>query len=157
MSARITRSKRICESNNTDTPEDSIKVKESNKRKRLTNKQVIHSKAPPPPLNDDPSSLKLRSSESNSDCKEMAIDNSNLHADISMPDKPLPNNLKIDANTSGRWLMKSEPAAFSLNDLYAQRGPAEWDGVRNHVAKVSTETHVNYDVNLLLYGSVTTQ
>ncbi len=32
------------------------------------------------------------------------------------------------------WLMKSEPDAFSWDDLVA-RGVAEWDGVRNHLAQ----------------------
>jgi len=32
------------------------------------------------------------------------------------------------------WLMKSEPDAFSWDDLVAQQ-KAEWDGVRNHLAQ----------------------
>lgn len=32
------------------------------------------------------------------------------------------------------WLMKSEPDAFSWDDLVRQ-GKAEWDGVRNHLAQ----------------------
>lgn len=32
------------------------------------------------------------------------------------------------------WLMKSEPDAFSYDDLVA-KGIAEWDGVRNHAAQ----------------------
>ncbi|MES2158287.1 MAG: EVE domain-containing protein [Pseudomonadota bacterium] len=32
------------------------------------------------------------------------------------------------------WLMKSEPDAFSYDDLVA-KGKAEWDGVRNHAAQ----------------------
>lgn len=32
------------------------------------------------------------------------------------------------------WLMKSEPDAFSWDDLVRQ-GKAEWDGVRNHQAQ----------------------
>ncbi|KAK6508494.1 hypothetical protein TWF506_010582 [Arthrobotrys conoides] len=35
----------------------------------------------------------------------------------------------------GFWLMKSEPDAFSYEDLCKHDGPAGWDGVRNHVAK----------------------
>ncbi|EPS38763.1 hypothetical protein H072_7474 [Dactylellina haptotyla CBS 200.50] len=38
-------------------------------------------------------------------------------------------------DTSGFWLMKSEPDAFSFGDLCKHDGPAGWDGVRNHVAK----------------------
>ncbi|KAK6333170.1 hypothetical protein TWF718_010993 [Orbilia javanica] len=37
--------------------------------------------------------------------------------------------------TCGFWLMKSEPDAFSYEDLCKHDGPAGWDGVRNHVAK----------------------
>ncbi|KAJ6256723.1 hypothetical protein Dda_8590 [Drechslerella dactyloides] len=36
----------------------------------------------------------------------------------------------------GFWLMKSEPNVFSYDDLCKHDGPAGWDGVRNHVAKV---------------------
>ena len=32
------------------------------------------------------------------------------------------------------WLMKSEPDAFSWDDL-VKKGRAEWDGVRNHAAQ----------------------
>lgn len=32
------------------------------------------------------------------------------------------------------WLMKSEPDAFSWDDLVG-KGRAEWDGVRNHLAQ----------------------
>lgn len=32
------------------------------------------------------------------------------------------------------WLMKSEPDAFSWDDLVTQK-KAEWDGVRNHLAQ----------------------
>lgn len=146
MSAMITRSKRVYGSDQAETPEgSSIGARETSKRKR-----VIHSKAPPPPTNDGPSLSKLRSS---SDSKDKVTHRSNLDLDdVSKPDKPLPTNLKIVANTSGRWLMKSEPDAFSLDDLYAQNEPAEWDGVRNHEAKVSTETRTNHDVNLFSYG-----
>jgi predicted RNA-binding protein with PUA-like domain len=34
------------------------------------------------------------------------------------------------------WLMKSEPDAFSWDDLVRQ-GRAEWDGVRNHAAQLN--------------------
>lgn len=34
------------------------------------------------------------------------------------------------------WLMKSEPDAFSWNDL-VKKGRAEWDGVRNHTAQAN--------------------
>lgn len=142
MSAKITRSKCRYESSDkaeADAPEDSIRAQETGKRKRLTNRQVIHSKTPLPPMDNESSSQNMTISESNSRSKEKAADISSLDVgDIAKPSKPLPINLKIDASTSGRWLMKSEPGAFSLDDLYAQSGPAEWDGVRNHAAKVST-------------------
>ncbi|KAK6527093.1 hypothetical protein TWF281_010285 [Arthrobotrys megalospora] len=38
-------------------------------------------------------------------------------------------------DTNGFWLMKSEPDAFSYEDLCKHDGPAGWDGVRNHAAK----------------------
>ncbi|KAF3909617.1 hypothetical protein AA313_de0206711 [Arthrobotrys entomopaga] len=41
-----------------------------------------------------------------------------------------------DRETSKFWLMKSEPDAFSFEDLCKHDGPAGWDGVRNHTAKV---------------------
>ncbi len=34
------------------------------------------------------------------------------------------------------WLMKSEPDAFSWDDLVAKKR-AEWDGVRNHAAQLN--------------------
>lgn len=34
------------------------------------------------------------------------------------------------------WLMKSEPDAFSWDDL-VRKGRAEWDGVRNHTAQLN--------------------
>ena len=34
------------------------------------------------------------------------------------------------------WLMKSEPDAFSWDDL-VKKGTAEWDGVRNHAAQLN--------------------
>lgn len=34
------------------------------------------------------------------------------------------------------WLMKSEPDAFSWDDL-VKKGRAEWDGVRNHTAQLN--------------------
>jgi predicted RNA-binding protein with PUA-like domain len=37
------------------------------------------------------------------------------------------------------WLMKSEPDAFSWDDL-VKRGRAEWDGVRNHTAQLNMKT-----------------
>jgi predicted RNA-binding protein with PUA-like domain len=37
------------------------------------------------------------------------------------------------------WLMKSEPDAFSWDDLVA-KGRAEWDGVRNHAAQLNMKT-----------------
>ncbi|KAF3936564.1 hypothetical protein ABW19_dt0203838 [Dactylella cylindrospora] len=50
-------------------------------------------------------------------------------------------NPYLARNTSGFWLMKSEPDAFSYDDLCKHDGPAGWDGVRNHVAKVCLAYH----------------
>ncbi len=37
---------------------------------------------------------------------------------------------------SAFWLMKSEPSAFSINDLYqAPNKTTSWDGVRNYQAR----------------------
>jgi predicted RNA-binding protein with PUA-like domain len=36
------------------------------------------------------------------------------------------------------WLMKSEPDVFSWDDL-VKKGKAEWDGVRNHTAKLNMQ------------------
>lgn len=33
------------------------------------------------------------------------------------------------------WLMKSEPAAYSIDDLIAARGPAMWEGCRNYTVR----------------------
>lgn len=37
------------------------------------------------------------------------------------------------------WLMKSEPDAYSWDDLMAE-GEGTWDGVRNHTAKINLAT-----------------
>ena len=37
------------------------------------------------------------------------------------------------------WLMKSEPDAYSWDDLVAE-GEGTWDGVRNHTAKINLAT-----------------
>ena len=41
---------------------------------------------------------------------------------------------KHDGNTVRRWLMKTEPDTFSIDDL-AQRKVEPWDGVRNYQAR----------------------
>lgn len=41
--------------------------------------------------------------------------------------------------TTGLWLMKSEPDAYSWDDLVAE-GEGTWDGVRNHLAARNLRT-----------------
>ncbi len=38
--------------------------------------------------------------------------------------------------TASRWLIKSEPAAYSWDDL-VREGETLWDGIRNHTAKLN--------------------
>ncbi|SBS32214.1 EVE domain protein [Marinomonas spartinae] len=42
--------------------------------------------------------------------------------------------MQTENNMPNYWLMKSEPDAFSIDDL-AQQGPSPWDGVRNYQAR----------------------
>lgn len=43
---------------------------------------------------------------------------------------------KITKKTPGHWLMKSEPDAFSIDDLHRSKNQtAPWDGVRNYQAR----------------------
>lgn len=49
------------------------------------------------------------------------------------------------------WLMKSEPDAFSWNDL-VKKGRAEWDGVRNHTAQQNMKS-MNVGDRALFYHS----
>lgn len=54
------------------------------------------------------------------------------------------------------WLMKSEPSAFSFNDLLkAPRKTDHWDGVRNYLAR-NTMREMNKGDRVLFYHSSTT-
>lgn len=51
------------------------------------------------------------------------------------------------------WLMKSEPNAFSWDDLVAQ-GKAEWDGVRNHAAQLNMKAMALGDRALFYHSNI---
>ena len=51
------------------------------------------------------------------------------------------------------WLMKSEPDAFSWDDLVAQQ-KAEWDGVRNHAAQLNMKTMEVGDQALFYHSNI---
>jgi predicted RNA-binding protein with PUA-like domain len=51
------------------------------------------------------------------------------------------------------WLMKSEPDAFSWDDLVA-KGKAEWDGVRNHAAKLNMMAMKKGDLSFFYHSNI---
>jgi predicted RNA-binding protein with PUA-like domain len=51
------------------------------------------------------------------------------------------------------WLMKSEPDAFSWDDLVA-RGRAEWDGVRNHAAQLNMKAMRRGDLAFFYHSNI---
>jgi predicted RNA-binding protein with PUA-like domain len=51
------------------------------------------------------------------------------------------------------WLMKSEPDAFSWDDLVA-KGRAEWDGVRNHMAQLNMKAMKIGDRALFYHSNI---
>ena len=51
------------------------------------------------------------------------------------------------------WLMKSEPDAFSWDDLN-EKGVAEWDGVRNHQAKAHMAAMKKGDIALFYQSNI---
>lgn len=51
------------------------------------------------------------------------------------------------------WLMKSEPDAFSWDDLVRQ-GKAEWDGVRNHLAQSHMKAMKRGDRALFYHSNI---
>jgi len=51
------------------------------------------------------------------------------------------------------WLMKSEPNAFSWDDLVRQ-GRAEWDGVRNHAAQLNMKAMAPGDRALFYHSNI---
>lgn len=51
------------------------------------------------------------------------------------------------------WLMKSEPDAFSWDDLVRQQ-EAEWDGVRNHLAQSHMKAMKKGDLALFYHSNI---
>lgn len=51
------------------------------------------------------------------------------------------------------WLMKSEPDVFSFDDLIA-KGKAEWDGVRNHSAKLNMMAMKKGDLAFFYHSNI---
>lgn len=51
------------------------------------------------------------------------------------------------------WLMKSEPDAFSWDDL-VKKGRAEWDGVRNHTAQLNMKAMELGDRALFYHSNI---
>lgn len=51
------------------------------------------------------------------------------------------------------WLMKSEPDAFSWDDL-VKKGKAEWDGVRNHAAKLNMMAMKKGDLSFFYHSNI---
>ncbi|MGC4252287.1 MAG: EVE domain-containing protein [Sphingobium sp.] len=51
------------------------------------------------------------------------------------------------------WLMKSEPDVFSYDDL-VEKGKAEWDGVRNHAAKLHMMAMKKGDLALFYHSNI---
>ena len=51
------------------------------------------------------------------------------------------------------WLMKSEPDAFSYDDL-VRKGKAEWDGVRNHAAQLHMKAMRKGDLSLFYHRNI---
>jgi predicted RNA-binding protein with PUA-like domain len=51
------------------------------------------------------------------------------------------------------WLMKSEPDAFSWDDL-VKKGTAEWDGVRNHTAQLNMKAMEVGDQALFYHSNI---
>src|SRR3546814_12456581 len=51
------------------------------------------------------------------------------------------------------WLMKSEPDAFSYDDL-VERGRAEWDGVRNHAAQGHMRAMRKGDLSIFYHSNI---
>jgi predicted RNA-binding protein with PUA-like domain len=51
------------------------------------------------------------------------------------------------------WLMKSEPDAFSWDDLVS-KGVSEWDGVRNHLAQSHMRSMKCGDLALFYHSNI---
>jgi predicted RNA-binding protein with PUA-like domain len=65
----------------------------------------------------------------------------------------IPACLQKDELTMRYWLMKSEPDAFSWDDL-VKKGRAEWDGVRNHAAQLNMKAMALGDRALFYHSNV---
>lgn len=50
------------------------------------------------------------------------------------------------------WLMKSEPSAYSIDDL-ARDGTTTWNGVRNYLARNYMRDHMKVGDRVLFYAS----
>ena len=54
----------------------------------------------------------------------------------------------------GYWLFKSEPSAYSFDDLMNEPGAtAEWDGVRNYTARNYLRDEIGVEDSVLFYHS----
>jgi predicted RNA-binding protein with PUA-like domain len=51
------------------------------------------------------------------------------------------------------WLMKSEPDAFSIDDLAARPSPEPWDGVRNYQARNMMRDQMRVGDQVFFYHS----
>ncbi|WP_298395137.1 EVE domain-containing protein [Sphingobium sp.] len=51
------------------------------------------------------------------------------------------------------WLIKSEPDAFSYDDL-VRKGKAEWDGVRNHAAQGHMRAMRRGDLSIFYHSNI---
>lgn len=54
---------------------------------------------------------------------------------------------------SRHWLFKTEPSAYSIDDLATAAGPARWDGIRNHQARNLLRDQVGVGDGVLIYHS----
>ena len=61
----------------------------------------------------------------------------------------------VTAEIAGRqlWLMKSEPDAYSYDDLLAE-GEGTWDGVRNHLAARNLRTMRSGDLAFFYHSNI---
>jgi predicted RNA-binding protein with PUA-like domain len=70
-----------------------------------------------------------------------------LHGEASSP------SAKQERARMQYWLMKSEPDAFSWDDL-VRKGEAEWDGVRNHAAQLHMKAMKKGDLALFYHSNI---
>ncbi|KAG0249441.1 hypothetical protein BG011_009315 [Mortierella polycephala] len=68
--------------------------------------------------------------------------------------KEIPGPQNDDGSRIRVWLMKSEPAAFSMDDLINSKdSTTHWDGVRNHEAKNLMKNNMKIGDRVLFYHS----